>query len=273
MYISKDDLDIDLISLGKSTKGISIGEDIYKSTLSHPKTGVGLETRIYADGSQLEDSKIKVLVKNDRGFIEEEFYFDGLDGDKSFVDATNKFEEEIKKRLPEDEQETSQPETFKEMPKIGDIVRVGKEYGEVMAADEATRNIEITPLSKKDALEMLKEGGASQSSPTQGGGNDTNFTDEFFEKVDTDGLTGIDDLRSKMKDLFPDSDLIGKDAEITFDASDIGNYGLGKKGKIISSKVEPQAKRPENPSGRIYNIQYEDGTIGNWEEKDFKIIG
>ena len=199
MYISKDDLDIDLISLGKSTKGVSIGQDIYKSTLSHPKTGVSLETRIDADGNQLVNSKIKVLVKNDRGFIEEDFDFDG-DSDKSFVDAINKFEEEIKKRLPEDEQETSQPETFKEMPKIGDIVRVGKEYGEVIAADEATRNIEITPLSKKEALEMLKEGGASQSSPTQSGGNDTNFT-----KVNTDGLKGIEDLRGKMKDLFPES--------------------------------------------------------------------
>ena len=66
-------------------------------------------------------------------------------------------EEEIKKRLPEEEQETSQPETFKEMPKIGDIVRIGKEYGEVMVADEATRNIEITPLSKEDALKMVKD--------------------------------------------------------------------------------------------------------------------
>ena len=80
-----------------------------------------------------------------------------IETEKDFINATNKFEEEIKKRLPEEEQETSQPETFKEMPKIGDIVRIGKEYGEVMVADEATRNIEITALSKKDALKMLKD--------------------------------------------------------------------------------------------------------------------
>jgi len=203
MYISKDDLDIDLVSLGKSTKGLSVGEDIYKSTLSHPKTGVSLETRIYSNGYQIQDSRIRVLVKNDKGFIEEEFEFDGFTDDKSFVDATNKFEEEIKKRLPEEEQETSQPETFKEMPKIGDIVRVGKEYGEVIAADEATRNIEITPLSKKEALAMLKGDTDSQSS-----GGDDNFTDEFFNKVATDGLTGVDDLRSKMKDLFPKANII-----------------------------------------------------------------
>ena len=99
MYISKDDLDIDLVSLGKSTKGLSVGEDIYKSTLSHPKTGVSLETRIYSNGYQIQDSRIRVLVKNDKGFIEEEFEFDGFTDDKSFVDATNKFEEEIKKRI------------------------------------------------------------------------------------------------------------------------------------------------------------------------------
>jgi len=199
MYISKEDLDIDLISLGKVTTGMDVGEDMFKSSLSHPKTGVVLETRILSNGNQVLGSKIKVLVKDDKGFIEEDFDFDG-DSDKSFVDATNKFEEEIRNKLPEEEKETSQPETFKEMPKIGDIVRVGKEYGEVIAADEATRNIEITPLSKKEALDILKEGGASQSSPTQSGGNDTNFT-----KVNTDGLKGIEDLRSKMKDLFPDS--------------------------------------------------------------------
>ena len=159
MYISKEDLDIDLISLGKVTTGMDVGEDMFKSSLSHPKTGVVLETRILSNGNQVLGSKIKVLVKNDKGFIEEDFDFDG-DSDKSFVDATNKFEEEIRNKLPEEEKETSQPETFKEMPKIGDIVRVGKEYGEVIAADEATRNIEITPLSKKEALDMLKEGGA-----------------------------------------------------------------------------------------------------------------
>lgn len=204
MYISKEDLDVDLISLGKADSGANIGEDIFKSTISHPTTGVILESRILSDGNQVDGSSIKVLVKNDQGFIEEEFEFEGSD-DKQFVDATNKFEEEIKKKLPEEEKETSQPETFKEMPKIGDIVRVGKEYGEVISADEATRNIEITPLNKKEALDMLKEGGASQSNPTQGGGNDTNFTDEFFDNIGTDGLKGIDELRGKMKDLFPDS--------------------------------------------------------------------
>ena len=150
MYISKDDLDVDLVTMGK---------DKYKSTLTHPQTRVTLQTIVDGDGNKITDTLIKVLVKNEQGFIEEEFDFGNslrFETQEDFVNATNKFEEEIKKRLPEDEKETSQPETFKEMPKIGDIVRIGKEYGEVMVADEATRNIEITPLSKKDALKMVK---------------------------------------------------------------------------------------------------------------------
>ena len=204
MYISKEDLDVDLVSMGKN----KYGDEMFKSTLTHPKTGVTLQSIIDLEGNKSANTVIKVLVKNDQGFIEEEFEFtdgDDIETEQDFVNATNKFEEEIKKRLPEEEQETSQPETFKEMPKIGDIVRIGKEYGEVMVADEATRNIEITPLSKKDALEMLKEGGGSQSNPAQIGEGDTNFTNEFFEKIDTDGLKGIEDLRGKMKELFPDS--------------------------------------------------------------------
>ena len=155
MYISKEDLDVDLVSMGKNKRS----DEIFKSTLTHPETGVTLQSIIGLEGRKSENTFIKVLVKNEQGFIEEEFEFGGKynETEEDFVNATNKFEEEIKKRLPEEEQETSQPETFKEMPKIGDIVRIGKEYGEVMVADEATRNIEITPLSKEDALKMVKD--------------------------------------------------------------------------------------------------------------------
>lgn len=82
----------------------------------------------------------------------------------NFEDAIEFFEDQIFKQLNEAPPQQSQPpaegqdppETYSELPEIDDIVKVGNQYGKVVSRDEATGEIGVEPMTKKEAMQILR---------------------------------------------------------------------------------------------------------------------
>jgi hypothetical protein len=169
---------------GKLVRSIvPISQDEFIFRLTHTTTGMTIEVRYNSD-STLMNSPYKVYREvNDSYVIYEEFYKKNKTTKEIFEEAILFFEDNIYKILgetppvvgtpnPEPEDNTP-PETFQEVPIVGDIIQVGNKYGVV--TDIIDTQVVTKELSKDEAMRILKNQKNAMMSISQAG----NITDDL----------------------------------------------------------------------------------------------
>lgn len=158
-----------------------VKQGVVKYTLKHAKTGVKLSFDMYSDMTKTNkdvfatpkvyDSAINMVSpylvskeENGQYKIYESFWDVNKTLFDNFTDAITYFEESIFKELnekppqPPTQPDDSDPDKFKELPNIGDIVRIGKDrFGKVVDVNIETRNIDVAPMTKEEAMGILKQ--------------------------------------------------------------------------------------------------------------------
>lgn len=163
---------------GKLVRSIvPISQDEFIFRLTHTSTGMTIEVRYNSD-STLMNSPYKVYREvNDSYVIYEEFYKKNKTTKETFEEAILFFEDNIYKILgetppvegtpnPEPEDNTP-PETFQEVPIVGDIIQVGNKYGVV--TDIIDTQVVTKELSKDEAMRILKNQKNAMMSISQAG--------------------------------------------------------------------------------------------------------
>lgn len=73
----------------------------------------------------------------------------------NFKDAIDVFEKKIFEELDEEE---PQPQTFSQLPQVGDLIRIGQDrFGVVTASDEITRDIEFEEKTQQEMNQLIAD--------------------------------------------------------------------------------------------------------------------
>ena len=140
---------------------ISNTEFIYR--LTHTTSGMNIE--VYVDTEIENSDKPYKVYREENGVytVYEEFYRKGKTTKENFEDAILYFEDNIYKAMKETppaeessrpDDKADKPETFKEVPIVGDIIQVGKKYG--IVTDVNGTEVSVKNLTKDEALRILK---------------------------------------------------------------------------------------------------------------------
>jgi hypothetical protein len=169
---------------GKLVRSIvPISQDEFIFRLTHATTGMTIEVKYNSDNSIMNNPYKVYREVNDSYVIYEEFYKKNKTIKETFEEAILFFEDNIYKILgetppiestpnPEPEDNTP-PETFQEVPIVGDIIQVGNKYGVV--TDIIDTQVVTKELSKEEAMRILKNQKNAMMSISQAG----NTTDDL----------------------------------------------------------------------------------------------
>lgn len=169
---------------GKLVRSIvPISQDEFIFRLTHVTTGMTIEVKYNSDNSIMNNPYKVYREVNDSYVIYEEFYKKNKTTKETFEEAILFFEDNIYKILgetppvegtpnPEPEDNTP-PETFQEVPIVGDIIQVGNKYGVV--TDIVDTQVVTKELSKEEAMRILKNQKNAMMSISQAG----NTTDDL----------------------------------------------------------------------------------------------
>jgi hypothetical protein len=147
--------------LVRSVYPVSANEFIFR--LVHVTSGMTIEVKYNSDNT-LMNSPYKVYKEvNDSYVIYEEFYKKNKTIKETFEEAILFFEDNIYKILgetppqegtPNPPPPPTPPETFQEVPIVGDIIQVGSKYGVV--TDIIDTQVVTKELSKEEAMRILQ---------------------------------------------------------------------------------------------------------------------
>jgi hypothetical protein len=141
---------------------IPVSQDEFIFRLNHVTSGMTIEVK-YNANTQSTDSPYKVYKEVDGSYvIYEEFYKNNKTTKENFEEAILFFEDNIYKLLEETppvvgtpkSDDAPPPETFQEVPIVGDIVQVGSKFGVV--TDVIDTQVVTKELSKDEAMRILK---------------------------------------------------------------------------------------------------------------------
>jgi predicted small secreted protein len=130
--------------------------------LTHVTSSMTIEVKYNTDG-QINNNPYKVYREVDGSYvIYEEFYRKNKTTKENFEEAILFFEDNIYKILGEtppvegtpNPDDNTPPETFQEVPIVGDIIQVGNKYGVV--TDIVDTQVVTKELSKEEAMRILK---------------------------------------------------------------------------------------------------------------------
>ena len=148
---------------GKLVKNvIPVSQDEFIFRLTHVTSGMTIEVK-FNNENTLNLNPYKVYKEvNGSYVIYEEFYKKNKTVKENFEEAILFFEDNIYKQLGEtppvegtpNPQQTTPPETFQEVPIVGDIIQVGNKYGVV--TDIVDTQVVTKELSKEEAMRILK---------------------------------------------------------------------------------------------------------------------
>jgi hypothetical protein len=148
---------------GKLVKNvIPISQDEFIFRLTHVTSGMTIEVK-FDNQKKVNDNFYKVYKEvNGRYVIYEEFYKKNKTLKENFEEAILFFEDNIYKQLGEtppvegtpNPDDHTPPETFQEVPIVGDIIQVGNKYGVV--TDIVDTQVVTKELSKEEAMRILK---------------------------------------------------------------------------------------------------------------------
>jgi len=150
---------------GKLVRSIvPISQDEFIFRLTHATTGMTIEVKYNSDNSIMNNPYKVYREVNDSYVIYEEFYKKNKTTKETFEEAILFFEDNIYKILgetppneatpnPEPEDNTP-PETFQEVPIVGDIIQVGNKYGVV--TDVIDTRVITKELTKEEAMQILR---------------------------------------------------------------------------------------------------------------------
>jgi len=160
-----------------------VGDDRAKYILKHEPTGVEIMYEFQIDNF---DPQLNLAMKNGRvsmtkpfviyGLKDDgkyKFYIESFDPQKNLLnnwkDAISIFESKIFEFLNEtppnptppeppkdDDKDKDPPKKFSELPRVGDIVKTGNQFGRVVDVNEDTREIKIEPLTEEQARDILR---------------------------------------------------------------------------------------------------------------------
>jgi len=161
---------------GKLVKNvIPISQDEFIFRLTHVTSGMTIEVK-FDNENKVNDNFYKVYKEVEgRYVIYEEFYKKNKTIKENFEEAILFFEDNIYKQLGEtppvestpNPDDNTPPETFQEVPIVGDIVQVGNKYGVV--TDIVDTQVITKELSKEEAMRILKNQKNAQLSISQAG--------------------------------------------------------------------------------------------------------
>ena len=148
---------------GKLVKNvIPVSQDEFIFRLTHVTSGMTIEV-MFDNQKKVNDNFYKVYKEvNGRYVIYEEFYKKNKTLKENFEEAILFFEDNIYKQLGEtppvegtpNPDDNTPPETFQEVPIVGDIIQVGNKYGVV--TDIVDTQVVTKELSKEEAMRILK---------------------------------------------------------------------------------------------------------------------
>lgn len=158
---------------GKLEKNvIPISQDEFIFRLTHVTSGMIIEV-IFNNENTVNNNPYKVYREvNGSYVIYEEFYKKNKTVKENFEEAILFFEDNIYKQLgetppvvgtPNTPAETP-PETFQEVPIVGDIIRVGNKYG--IVTDIIDTRVITKELTKDEAMRILQNQKNAQTSLT-----------------------------------------------------------------------------------------------------------
>jgi hypothetical protein len=165
--------------LVKSIIPISQNEFIFR--LVHVTSGMTIEVK-FNDENTINNNPYKVYKEVDGSYvIYEEFYKKNKTLKENFEEAILFFEDNIYKLLEETPptestprpEDTTPPETFQEVPKVGDIIQVGNKYGVV--TDIIDTQVVTKELTKEEAMRTLRNQKNALMSISQAGIIDDEF--------------------------------------------------------------------------------------------------
>ena len=140
--------------------------------LTHTTSGITIEVK-YNTSNQINNNPYLVYREvNGSYVIYEEFYKKNKTRKENFEEAILFFEDSIYKVLGEtapsestpNPESSTPPETFQEVPIVGDIIQVGNKYGVV--TDVIDTRVIVKELSKEEAMRILKNQKNAQISLT-----------------------------------------------------------------------------------------------------------
>jgi hypothetical protein len=148
---------------GKLIKNvIPVSQDEFIFRLTHVTSGMTIEVKFGTENTiNLNPYKVYKEV-NGSYVIYEEFYKKNKTVKENFEEAILFFEDNIYKQLGEtppvegtpNPDDNTPPETFQEVPIVGDIIQVGNKYGVV--TDIVDTQVVTKELSKEEAMRILK---------------------------------------------------------------------------------------------------------------------
>jgi len=163
---------------GKLVRSIvPISQDEFIFRLTHVTTGMTIEVKYNSDNSIMNNPYKVYREVNDSYVIYEEFYKKNKTTKETFEEAILFFEDNIYKILGEtppvegtpnpQPEDNTPPETFQEVPIVGDIIQVGNKYGVV--TDIVDTQVVTKELSKEEAMRILKNQKNAMMSISQAG--------------------------------------------------------------------------------------------------------
>jgi hypothetical protein len=161
---------------GKLVKNvIPVSQDEFIFRLTHVTSGMTIEVKFGTENTiNLNPYKVYKEV-NGSYVIYEEFYKKNKTVKENFEEAILFFEDNIYKQLGEtppvegtpNPDDNTPPETFQEVPIVGDIIQVGNKYGVV--TDIVDTQVVTKELSKEEAMRILRNQKNAQLSISQVG--------------------------------------------------------------------------------------------------------
>jgi hypothetical protein len=158
---------------GKLVKNvIPISQDEFIFRLTHVTSGMTIEVK-FNNENTININPYKVYKEvNGSYVIYEEFYKKNKTVKENFEEAILFFEDNIYKQLGEtppvegtpNPQQNTPPETFQEVPIVGDIIQVGNKYGVV--TDVVDTRVITKELTKDEAMRILRNQKNAQTSLT-----------------------------------------------------------------------------------------------------------
>ena len=257
---------------------ISSTEFIYR--LTHTTSGMNIEVYVNTEVEN-SDKPFKVYREQNGVYtVFQEFYRKDKTIKENFEEAILYFEDNIYKAMNETPpavdsprpDDAPQPETFNEVPIVGDIVQVGKNYG--IVTDVKGTEVSVKNITYEEAIRMLKNQqnadiATSIEDVELAFGGDLKLADGAelrLPSTDPSTWNGSFKVGDKVKVRINFSDRADVNAVLNITSLDKGSakpISLDEQGRNIGGLM-----RPENPSGILYNLS----NGQSWEGKDLELV-
>jgi hypothetical protein len=241
---------------------VPITKEEFILRLTHVTSGMNIEVTYDIDVQNSEKPYKVYREENGVYSIYEEFFRKGKTIKENFEEAILFFEDNIYKLMKETppvddtqrpDDNKQKPETFNEVPVVGDIVRVGDKFG--IVTDVIDTKVTVKKMSKEEAMRILK--------------NQNNaLIATSIQDVEMAFGGGIDRIPSTNPITWDNTFQIGDKVRVRIDfanATDVNTVNIIS--KVVKDYVA-QSKRKENPSGLLYDLRNGE----TWEGKDLELV-